>query len=175
MFKYNLGKFNLKSGGNVIITGMAPIGVTATCNKVLVIKHVKNLFTKVEHETVLKGKKVIYVYPKKETDIKVSNRISASSFVFTDGVSQADINLHAEAISALLGSEHLELKDVNLQPNEEIEINMCDLTVTRSGENAMHLLTSDGDFFDFSVGDNSLTVEGARTTEVDIYWKDKWL
>ena len=41
----------------------------------------------------------------------------------------------------------------------------------------MHLMSTDGDFFDFLIGDNDIEIEavGANGVQIDTYWKDKWL
>ena len=71
----------------------------------------------------------------------------------------------------------MEINNINLRPGEEVEIDMCNLTVTKNGENALHLMSSDGDFFDFLIGENGVDIvaEGAGKIQVDAYWKDRWL
>ena len=77
----------------------------------------------------------------------------------------------------MLGEDFLELKGFALQPGQEIEINLCDLTALVNGENAIHLLGEGADFFDLSSGANEILIEvddGANFS-IESLWKDRWL
>lgn len=90
---------------------------------------------------------------------------------------RGDIAFNAAAIVNLLGVDVLHLQ-LNLQPGESIEINMCELSATINNENAMMFLANDGDFFDFPPGNNELLYEvtpSAVPVQSEIYWKDRWL
>lgn len=180
MVKFNIGKFNLKSASSTSITSTSQIQIDARCKEILVKTYIieKQKSQVSVNSIVLSYTNIIDRCSDDETLLSLTAELTPSVFVFSDKVSDEEktkISINAEAISALLGEGYIELKNVNLKPNEEIEINMCDLTVTKQGENAIHLLTSDGDFFDFLIGENNVLVEGAYQAEVDIYWKDKWL
>lgn len=176
MSKFNIGKFNLKGDATTSITSTALLTVGATCKSVFVKKYTitKQITTVRIGNDVINPTNIITVIPD-ASDFKINNDLLPSVFVFSHSNNKTSVRLNAEAISALLGESYIELQNINLKPGEEIEINMCDLTVTKNGENAIHLITNDGDFFDFLIGLNNVLIEGADTAEIDIYWKDKWL
>lgn len=176
MKKYNLGKFNIKDSAESSVSANAEINVSAVCKAVNIDK-------------IIKTDKKVYIYidskasayaevtsSSASASIDFDTKALASNLVFS-GPGQSEIEVLTKAVAALLGESYLELKDVYLKPGEEIEIDMCNLTVTKNGENALHLMSSDGDFFDFLIGENGVNIiaEGAGSIQVDAYWKDKWL
>lgn len=176
MKKYNLGKFNIKDSAETSVSASAEISISSVC-------------TSVEIEKLIKTDKVVEIYvdskalayaqitsSKANTEIVLDTKALASNLVFSDrGFSE--IEILSKAVAALLGEAYLELNNVNLKPGEEVEIDTCNLTVTKNGENALHLMSSDGDFFDFLIGENGVDIvaEGAGNIQVDAYWRDKWL
>lgn len=176
MPKFNLGKFNLKSNNINSVTSTAPISIGATCKDVLVKKYTTAQQTaSISFDNkIFKPTNIVAGNIDTSMTLNFSNEALPSVFVFAD-TGEAGITFNAEGISALFGTNCIGFKNLNLKPGEEIEINMCNLTATKNGENAMHLLTSDCDFFDFLVGDNNILIEGVDTAEIDIQWKDKWL
>ena len=148
--KFNIGKFNVKSNNNITLTANSEI----------------NYFTILEIKL-------------KETaglEINFDASAVATSIILIEDLN-SEITFEAEGIGSLLGEEYIEIKGFVLRPGQEIEINTCDLTATINGENAIHLLTEEGDFFDFLPGANDIKIDavGAGSVSIDTYWKDRWL
>lgn len=176
MKKYNLGKFNIKDSAETSVGASAEINLSSACKSVEVEKLIK---TDKVVEIHINSKALAYAQitsSKANTEIVLDTKAIASNLVFSDrGFS--DIEILSKAVAALLGEAYLELNNINLRPGEEVEIDTCNLTVTKNGENALHLMSSDGDFFDFLIGENGVDIvaEGAGNIQVDAYWRDKWL
>lgn len=176
MKKYNLGKFNIKDSSETSVSASAEINVSAVCKAVNIDKIIKTDRTV---NIYIDSKASAYaevISSRANAAISFDTKAIASNLVFSDrGFSE--IEILSKAVAALLGEAYLELNNINLKPGEEIEIDMCNLTVTKNGENALHLMSSDGDFFDFLIGENGVNIvaEGAGSIQVDAYWKDKWL
>lgn len=176
MKKYNLGKFNIKDSAETSVSASAEINLLSTCKSVKVEKLVKvGRAIEIYIDSLAFGYAEIKS-SKALASFDIDSNALASNLVFSDrGFS--DIEILSKAIAALLGEAYLELNNINLKPGEEVEIDTCNLTVTKNGENALHLMSSDGDFFDFLIGENGVDIvaEGAGNIQVDAYWRDKWL
>lgn len=108
--------------------------------------------------------------------IEVSGNALNTILVYGEGKT-SEIVIEAAAMGQMLGEDFLELKGFALQPGQEIEINLCDLTALVNGENAIHLLGEGADFFDLSSGANEILIEvddGANFS-IESLWKDRWL
>lgn len=96
---------------------------------------------------------------------------------YAPGADILPMTLRASGITNLLGVDSIHLV-LDLQPGDELELDMCELTAMLNNENAMKYLASDGNFFDFPAGNNEIIVAITPTDvpiEGDIYWKDRWL
>lgn len=176
MKRYNLGKFNIKDSSESSVSANAEINVSAVCKTVNIDKIIK---TDRAVNIYIDSKASAYAEvtsSRASASIDFDTKALASNLVFS-GPGQSEIEVLTKGAPSLLGESYLELKDVYLKPGEEIEIDMCNLTVTKNGENALHLMSSDGDFFDFLIGENGVNIiaDGAGSIQVDAYWKDKWL
>lgn len=176
MGAYNLGKFNVKKRGNISLTANSDINFSASIDKVLLQKEVQKVEAVINYEAEAKG--MIEKRFNKILNLQINYYATAlsTSIVSIENII-SEINYNAEAVSSLLGEEYIEIKGFVLKPGQEIEINTCDLTATINGENAIHLLTEDGDFFDFLPGENDIKIDaaGAESVSIDTYWKDRWL
>lgn len=176
MKKYNLGKFNIKNSSEANISASAEINLSTNCISFNIEKFVRIDKTV---EIYFDSKATAYAeIPSGKTYVEINfdTKALASNLVFSDkGFSNVEIL--TKAVAALLGESYLEINNIDLKPGEEVEIDMCNLTVTKNGENALHLMSNDGDFFDFLIGENGVDIvaEGAGNIQVDAYWKDKWL
>lgn len=176
MKKYNLGKFNIKDSAETSVSASAEISISSACKSVEIEKLIR---TDKVVEIYVDSKALAYAQitsSKAITEIVLDTKAIASNLVFSDrGFSE--IEVLSKAVAALLGESYMEINNINLRPGEEVEIDMCNLTVTKNGENALHLMSSDGDFFDFLIGENGVDIvaEGAGKIQVDAYWKDRWL
>lgn len=176
MKKYNLGKFNIKDSAETSVSASAEISISSACKSVNVDKHIKiekaveiYIDSKASAHAELKSTRAV-------AEINFDAKALASNLVYSSrGFS--DVEFMSKAVASLLGESYLELNNINLRPGEEVEIDTCNLTVTKNGENALHLMSSDGDFFDFLIGENGVDIvaEGAGNIQVDAYWRDKWL
>lgn len=173
--KFNLSKFNAKSTATDVITGVSDIEFGTSIRNVLVEVYPTKVTSGIEFDSSATG--IVEVFGvAEEATIDISSVASGTAVIFSEP-GTADIVFDSSAVGSLLGEEYLELLGVTLLPGQELEINTCDLTVTIAGENAMHLLTSEGDFFDLLPGNNDIEVSatGANQVSVDAYWKDRWL
>lgn len=174
--KFNRDKFNIKSSDNLSITGTADVNYLAGLQDFLVQKEIENLAAGIAYNSSATG----YVEKKLDKSVQAAFDFYAQALativVPLEDLS-ADIAYEAQATSSFLGEEYLEIKGFALKPGQEIEINTCELTATINGQNAIHLLTEDGDFFDFLPGQNEIKIDaiGAGSVSVDTYWKDRWL
>lgn len=111
-----------------------------------------------------------------DTEIAYDTSIVYSTITKPDPV-MLDVVFDASAVASMLGQEYIELNGITLRPGEQLEIDTCALTATINGQNVMHLLSRDGDFFDFFPGANEIEIEatGAGAVAVDTFWKDRWL
>lgn len=174
--KFNIGKFNIKSSSDITLTGNAEIEYLSELERYLIQKEVQRTEARINFEASaipvlekrLKGKIKI--------EINFGTEAEATGIIPLENLS-SEIIYEADGIGSLLGEEYIEIKGFVLRPGQEIEINTCDLTATINGENAIHLLTEDGDFFDFLPGENDVKIDaiGAESVSIDTYWKDRWL
>lgn len=175
MTKFNVGKFNVKSSSVFSVTGIADITLESNVSAVLVEKYIdasesnitidSNLIYHVEIEGI-----------EGTTGLEFDTYGLGANLVYGDKAT-GSIELDSHAVGSLLGEDYVEITGLTLRPGQKVEIDMCNLTVTVNGDNAMHLMSADGDFFDFLIGDNDIDIEaaGAGNVQVDTYWKDRWL
>lgn len=196
---FNRGKFNIKSDGGVVaLTGTAAIDVEAQASARTVMMwrfadpvalditidaagdQVVNQYSgRVSSPVVFDAQLVPHVHKwakSADTEIAYDTSIVYSTITKPDPVT-LDVVFDASAVASMLGEEYIELVGVTLRPGEQLEIDTCALTATINGQNVMHLLSRDGDFFDFFPGANEIEIEatGAGAVAVDTFWKDKWL
>lgn len=196
---FNRGKFNIKSDGGVVaLTGTTAIEVEAQASARTVMMwrfadpvalditidaagdQVVNKYSgRVSSPVVFTSQLVPRVNKWAEsadTEVAYDTSIVYSTITKPSPVA-LDVVFDASAVASMLGEEYIELVGITLRPGEQLEIDTCALTATINGQNVMHLLSNDGDFFDFFPGANVIEVEatGAGAVAVDTFWKDKWL
>lgn len=196
---FNRGKFNIKSdGGTVALTGAIAIDVDAKASAHTVMmwriadpvalditidaagdQVVEQYSGRVTLPIVIDAQTVPHVHKwaaSADTEINYDANVVYSTITKPAPV-DLEIVYDASAVASMLGEEYIELVGVTLRPGEQLEIDTCALTATINGQNVMHLLSSDGDFFDFFPGANEIEIvaTGAGTIGVDAYWKDRWL
>lgn len=174
-FNFNRTAFNRKSSNIIKPTGSSNIKVIISKAEYKVNKHIIdkvkvniNMSAKGQYKVIKKaprGYSKLTVLVPKATGTKVVSGAGKSVIVFS-----------AKGIGNIYGEEYFELKNLNLKPGEEIIIDMCELTVTKNGVNAINLIEVDSDFFDFLPNLNEINVE-ANTSKLAIntFWKDRWL
>lgn len=196
---FNRGKFNIKSdGGTVALTATTAIEVEtqASARTVMMWRFADPVALDITIDAA--GNQVVNQYSGRVTSSITCNaqlvphvhKWAASadteinydtSIVYSTITKPAPVDLEivydASAVASMLGEEYIELVGVTLRPGEQLEIDTCALTATINGQNVMHLLSNDGDFFDFFPGANVIEIEatGAGAVAVDTFWKDKWL
>lgn len=175
MTKYNVGKFNVKDTRDLSVSASTDIVLDSVIVKYLVNKYMQ----KMESSIAIDSKAYGHIELKGATgiaDITMGAIAIASNLVY-GYKSTGDLIIESNAIGSLLGEDYLEITGLSLKPGQEAEIDMCALTVTVNGVNAIHLMSADGDFFDFLVGDNDIEIEavGGNGVKIDAYWKDRWL
>lgn len=198
MTYFNRGKFNVKSGGTITLTGTAPMEVEARASARTVMmwrfpdpvdlditiatsgdQVVEQRPTRVTSPIVFDTKMVPHVHKwgaSTDTEINYDTSIVFSTITKPAPVT-LDVVFDASGVASMLGQEYIELNGIVLAPGEQLEIDTCALTATINGQNVMHLLSHNGDFFDFFPGANEIEIEatGAGAVAVDTFWKDKWL
>lgn len=175
MKKFNLGKFNLSSESEFSIAANSEIEIISGVSEVLVEKTISGSsdFNFYAQATAVVEKRGEIEEP---LTIEVSGNALNTILVYGEGKT-SEIVIEAAAMGQMLGEDFLELKGFALQPGQEIEINLCDLTALVNGENAIHLLGEGADFFDLSSGANEILIEvddGANFS-IESLWKDRWL
>jgi hypothetical protein len=198
MTYFNRGKFNIKSGGAITLTGTAPMEVEAQASARTVMMwrfadpvalditvntagdQVVNKYSGRVTSSIVFGTQLIPHVHKwgtsADTEINYDTSIIFSTVTKPAPVT-LDVVFDASGVASMLGEEYIELTNIVLAPGEQLEIDTCALTATINGQNVMHLLSHDGDFFDFFPGANEIEIEatGAGAVAVDTFWKDKWL
>lgn len=175
MTKFNVGKFNVKSSEIASVNGNSDLVLESNISKFLVDKYISEAEVSIE----LDAKANFYIKimgVKSNADMEINSRALSTNLMYASEAT-GDMSIDAFGVGSLLGEDYVEIKGLVLKPGQEVEIDMCNLTVTVNGENAMHLMSTDGDFFDFLIGDNDIEIEaiGANGVQIDTYWKDKWL
>ena len=173
--KFNVGKFNVKSTSVFSVTGVGDVTIDSAVSRVLVEKYTG----KTESGIVIDSNATYYtevVGLNGTANVEFDSYALASNLTY-GSPANADIVFDGHAVGSLLGEDYVEIRGLVLRPGQEVEIDMCNLTVTVNGENAMHLMSTEGDFFDFLIGNNDIDIEaiGAGSVQVDTYWKDRWL
>lgn len=198
MTYFNRGKFNVKSGAAIMLTGTSAIEVEAQASARTVMMwrfadpvalditvgtagdQVVNQYSGRVSSPIVFGAQLVPRVNKwaesADTEIAYDTSIAYSTITKPAPV-DLEIVYDASAVASMLGEEYIELVGVTLRPGEQLEIDTCALTATINGQNVMHLLSNDGDFFDFFPGANVIEIEatGAGAVAVDTFWKDKWL
>ena len=175
MTKFNVGKFNVKNSEIASVNGNSDLVLESKISKFLVDKYISEAEVSIE----LDAKANFYIKimgVKSNADMEINSRALSTNLMYASEAT-GDMSIDAFGVGSLLGEDYVEIKGLVLKPGQEVEIDMCNLTVTVNGENAMHLMSTDGDFFDFLIGDNDIEIEavGANGVQIDTYWKDKWL
>ncbi|WP_277220731.1 phage distal tail protein [Peptoniphilus vaginalis] len=175
MTKFNVGKFNVKNSEIASVNGNSDLVLESNISKFLVDKYISEAEASIE----LDAKANFYIKimgVKSNADMEINSRALSTNLMYASEAT-GDMSIDAFGVGSLLGEDYVEIKGLVLKPGQEVEIDMCNLTVTVNGENAMHLMSTDGDFFDFLIGDNDIEIEaiGANGVQIDTYWKDKWL
>lgn len=198
MTYFNRGKFNVKSGAAITLTGTSAIEVEAQASARTVMMwrfadpvalditidatgdQVVNKYSGRVTSPIVFGSQLVPRVNKwaesADTEINYDASIVYST-ITKPGPVTLDVVFDASAVASMLGEEYIELVGITLRPGEQLEIDTCALTATINGQNVMHLLSNDGDFFDFFPGANVIEIEatGAGAVAVDTFWKDKWL
>lgn len=175
MTKFNVGKFNVKNSEIASVNANSDLVLGSNLSKFLVDKYISEAEVSIE----LDAKANLYIRImgiESNADMEMESKALSSNLVYASEAT-GDMSIDAYGVGSLLGEDYVEIKGLVLKPGQEVEIDMCNLTVTVNGENAMHLMSTDGDFFDFLIGDNDIEIEavGANGVQIDTYWKDKWL
>lgn len=175
MTKFNVGKFNVKNSEIASVNGNSDLVLESNISKFLVDKYISEAEVSIE----LDAKANFYIKimgVMSNADMEINSRALSTNLMYASEAT-GDMSIDAFGVGSLLGEDYVEIKGLVLKPGQEVEIDMCNLTVTVNGENAMHLMSTDGDFFDFLIGDNDIEIEaiGANGVQIDTYWKDKWL
>lgn len=175
MTKFNVGKFNVKNSEIASVNGNSDLVLESNISKFLVDKYISEAEVSIE----LDAKANFYIKimgVESNADMEMNSRALSTNLMYASEAT-GDMSIDAFGVGSLLGEDYVEIKGLVLKPGQEVEIDMCNLTVTVNGENAMHLMSTDGDFFDFLIGDNDIEIEavGANGVQIDTYWKDKWL
>ena len=175
MTKFNVGKFNVKSTQIHSVTAVGDMEMDARVSRVLVEKYVSKTESSISIDSSA-NYFVEVIGISANVDMEIESSGLGANLVYSSQAT-ADLEINSSAIGSLLGEDYVEIRGLTLRPGQEVEIDMCNLTVTVNGDNAMHLMSADGDFFDFLVGDNDIDIEaiGAGSVQVDTYWKDRWL
>lgn len=173
--KFNLGKYNVGETRKSSITANSDFYFDSNLSGYILERYQEKVNIAIEYETEIKGVVEIPTIPF-SIEINYDTKAMASNFVYSEKC-ESSMDYDAYAIGAMIGEEYLEIKGIELEPGAEVEIDMCDLTVTVNGENAIHLLATDCDFFDFLPGVNEVNIvaRGSDSMEIRIYWKDRWL
>ena len=90
-----------------------------------------------------------------------------------DGISGMTIKA-----AEVFGVSIIRLTDIVLKPGQELIIDTENMTATIDGENAIHLLSDDSDFFFLAQGDNIVTYSDngkSRTVNLKVMWKNRWV
>lgn len=91
----------------------------------------------------------------------------------------ADMELNTNSVTIkTVGSQVLELINLNLHAGDEVIIDTEKMTITVNGVNSINILSDDSVFLNLSPGANTVSVETDNIgAEADIYvlWKDRWL
>lgn len=175
MTKFNVGKFNVKNSEVASVNANSDLVLGSNLSKFLVDKYISEAEVSIE----LDAKANLYIRImgiESNADMEMESKALSSNLVYASEAT-GDMSIDAYGVGSLLGEDYVEIAGLILKPGQEVEIDMCNLTVTVNGENAMHLMSTDGDFFDFLIGDNDIEIEavGANGVQIDTYWKDKWL
>lgn len=90
-----------------------------------------------------------------------------------DGISGMTIKT-----AEVFGVSIISLADIVLKPGQELVIDTENMTVTIDGENAIHLLSDDSDFFFLAQGENIITYSdnaNSRNINLKAMWKNRWV
>ena len=90
-----------------------------------------------------------------------------------DGVSCMTIKA-----AEVFGVSVISLADIVMKPGQELIIDTENMTATIDGENAIHLLSDDSEFFFLAQGDDIITYtdnSGSRNINLKVMWKNRWV
>lgn len=175
MTKFNVGKFNVKNSEVSSVNANGYLALNTNVSSILIDKYIGKTQSNIEVDANAKAY-VSIMGISANAEVEIYSKAWAANLVY-GGDLGGEMAIDSYAVGSLLGEDYVEITGLSLKPGQEVEIDMCNLTVTVNGENAMHLMSTDGDFFDFLVGKNDIEIEaiGANGVQIDTYWKDKWL
>lgn len=175
--KFDLTSFNTSTSMEASITGASAFDYEINIGQVLIEKSADKVNSYFDYETSANFYINIEIKDKLSADMDYQSSAILTSEISIESIPESEIVYEAKATASLVGEEYIEIAGFILRPGQEIIIDTCELTATIDGENAMHLLTPDGDFFDFLPGQNDIevTAVGGNGISIDTYWKDRWL
>ena len=174
--KFNLGKFNVSTSNVKSMSGAVTV-ITDALGVMSVKKRLSgtsNTIGKTEPAAMIR-KVQLSANPIEvltESSAKWYNRLllHADTVEVTTGASAKAIEVY--------GVETISLPDIVLKPGQELIIDTNEMTVTIDGENAIHLLSADSDFFALMQGENTITYSdnsNKRTAGLKVMWKNRWV
>lgn len=175
--KFNLNSFNTSTSAEASIVGASAFDYEIKIGQVLIEKSADKVNSYFDYETSANFYTNIEIKDKLSAELNYQSSAILTSEISIGNIPESEIVYEAKAMASLVGEEYIEIAGFTLRPGQEIIIDTCELTATIDGENAIHLLTPDGDFFDFLPGQNDIEVTaiGGDNISIDTYWKDRWL
>lgn len=172
--KFNTGKFNVKSTNKVVLSATINMSLSLNKPKYILEKYASG---NIDLKLNASGKQTVYVYPEiMETEgMKLSLEGKPTTTHLIKNVNEMNLALTASGIANIQGENTLSFQNINLRPGEQIEINLCDLTITKDGENILHTESEISEWFEFLLGKNMLDFQTNGDIDVEIFWKDRWL
>lgn len=175
MQKFNLGKFNVQHNSNQTVGYInavsgascisnvryntnANINAESGTNKIIAIKSTPASAVGINAISGLSGRNI---------------RAQVATLDNVDAVS----GMTVRAVS-VIGIQFISLPDIVLEPGETLIIDTDRMTVTIDGENAIHLLSGDSEFFFLAQGENIITYSdnsNSRNINLNAMWKNRWV
>ena len=174
--KFNLGKFNVPStnvasaSGNISATG----GMTGIANIICSGAGVFSGMGAMEKASPARitPAEAEPMHGISGLTVQYYNRVAVTGEPM-DGISGMTIKA-----AEVFGVSVIRLADIVLKPGQELIIDTENMTATIDGENAIHLLSDDSDFFFLAQGDNIVTYSDngkSRTANLKVMWKNRWV
>ena len=174
--KFNTGKFNIPSSdvasvsGNISATG----GLTGTARVVYSASGRCDGVSSIEKANAARIVKAEcdMLHAKSGATCEYYNRVAVSGEPL-EGVS----GIEAKAVE-VFGITFMRLSDIVLKPGQELVIDTENMTAVIDGENAIHLLSDDSEFFFLAQGSNTITYSdraAQRKINLKVMWKNRWL
>jgi len=174
--KFNLGKFNVSTSNVKSMSGAVTV-ITDALGVMSVKKRLSgtsNTTAKMEPASMIRKVQLFAEAIEVSTDsfAKWYNRLLLHA-----DPTEAITGASAKAIE-VYGIETISLPDIVLKPGQELVIDTSEMTVTIDGENVIHLLSTDSDFFALMQGENTITYSdnsNKRTAGLKVMWKNRWV